>query len=596
MAKKDRAKEIDKLKNKAIENAIRNGCKDSKNTIHIASIDEIPLAYIPGEQSKFIIKAIGDLDESIHLQNAKEWKPNETLLNQFKNDDNDSYQFDWNNINEAENKQDDNNNHDNHSASTIAKTQGNTNYDKMDETKEEKDKEKEKDVDNGGDTRQLSENGDVWTLSVQDIEYLSIGCGVLGTGGGGSPYCHKIRLIDLINKGVKINIINPDTKNTNLIDDDTNVLTSVFMGAPAMLCEKIYNDKQITGVVYQMVNWLKEKEKDKFSNKIALLSGEIGGMNGLTPLLCAGMINQTKLNSGNKKIINVIDGDFMGRAFPELQMTIPSIYGKSLIPITLEDDTGRSYILTECKDNKDAENKMRLKCVEYGMAASISLLPLKGKEILQSGLNQRVCIKYAYKLAWDIGKIISQAKLKHENPLIHVTKFIKGSKIAFHGKIIDVQRQNNAGFNTGVAVIKNLDDSKSSNNNGDNNFIKSDIISIELQNENLVIREGNGNDKKGKIIVSVPDLIVLFDNEFNSIATENLRYGLHCYVMVLPAHELLKTKEALKVVGPKAFGYDIDYKPFGVTVQNESQSQSRDSFTVSAVNKIQNLINKINIH
>ncbi len=40
-----------------------------------------------------------------------------------------------------------------------------------------------------------------------------------------------------------------------------------------------------------------------------------------------------------------------------------------------------------------------------------------------------------------------------------------------------------------------------------------------------------------------------------AVATEELRYGLRLAVLLLPAHPLLKTPEALRVVGPQAFGY-----------------------------------------
>lgn len=46
------------------------------------------------------------------------------------------------------------------------------------------------------------------------------------------------------------------------------------------------------------------------------------------------------------------------------------------------------------------------------------------------------------------------------------------------------------------------------------------------------------------------------------IQTEEMRYGLRLSVVALPAHPLLRSAEALKVVGPAAFGYsDVDYKP-----------------------------------
>ena len=50
--------------------------------------------------------------------------------------------------------------------------------------------------------------------------------------------------------------------------------------------------------------------------------------------------------------------------------------------------------------------------------------------------------------------------------------------------------------------------------------------------------------------------------------TEDLRFGLRVTVVTLPAHPLLRTPEAMQVVGPAAFGYkdiafhsQLVYKP-----------------------------------
>ena len=43
------------------------------------------------------------------------------------------------------------------------------------------------------------------------------------------------------------------------------------------------------------------------------------------------------------------------------------------------------------------------------------------------------------------------------------------------------------------------------------------------------------------------------------VTTEQVRYGLRVSVVILPANPLLKTPQALKVVGPRAFGFDVDY-------------------------------------
>jgi hypothetical protein len=46
------------------------------------------------------------------------------------------------------------------------------------------------------------------------------------------------------------------------------------------------------------------------------------------------------------------------------------------------------------------------------------------------------------------------------------------------------------------------------------------------------------------------------------ISTEGLRYGLRVAILALPAHPMLKTSEALSMVGPAAFGYTCSYEPF----------------------------------
>ena len=44
------------------------------------------------------------------------------------------------------------------------------------------------------------------------------------------------------------------------------------------------------------------------------------------------------------------------------------------------------------------------------------------------------------------------------------------------------------------------------------------------------------------------------------VTTEQIRYGLRVGVVVLPANPKLKEPQALEVVGPRAFNFDIDYR------------------------------------
>lgn len=48
-----------------------------------------------------------------------------------------------------------------------------------------------------------------WFISELDLEFISCGCYILGTGGGGSPYPHFIRLREMMRKGAVVRVMDP---------------------------------------------------------------------------------------------------------------------------------------------------------------------------------------------------------------------------------------------------------------------------------------------------------------------------------------------------------------------------------------------------
>ena len=60
-----------------------------------------------------------------------------------------------------------------------------------------------------------------------------------------------------------------------------------------------------------------------------------------------------------------------------------------------------------------------------------------------------------------------------------------------------------------------------------------------------------------------PDLICVVDSvSGDGIGTEALRYGQRVDVLALPAPEIFLTPRGLELVGPRAFGFDFDYRSF----------------------------------
>ncbi|MET0486502.1 MAG: DUF917 domain-containing protein, partial [Candidatus Rokuibacteriota bacterium] len=60
--------------------------------------------------------------------------------------------------------------------------------------------------------------------------------------------------------------------------------------------------------------------------------------------------------------------------------------------------------------------------------------------------------------------------------------------------------------------------------------------------------------------VTTPDLICVLDTvSGDAIGTETLRYGQRATVIALPAPPILLTPKGLTHVGPRAFGYDLEF-------------------------------------
>ena len=86
-------------------------------------------------------------------------------------------------------------------------------------------------------------------------------------------------------------------------------------------------------------------------------------------------------------------------------------------------------------------------------------------------------------------------------------------------------------------------------------------IQLFYQNDYLLAKKGS------EVLASTPDLLVLLDeNTGTPLTSEMLRYGLQVALIVLPAPEIWQTTEGLKLVGPKVFGYEIDYQPICQTI------------------------------
>src|SRR5947208_2320237 len=128
-------------------------------------------------------------------------------------------------------------------------------------------------------------------ITRDDIECLTVGAWILGTGGGGSPYLGLLNMRWLYGEGHRVELMSP----FDLADDDRVAVVS-NMGAPLVGQERLADSRNIARAV--------EMQQDYSGVKFrAVMSLEIGGGNGIQPLMAAAHLG-----------LPVVDADLMGRA------------------------------------------------------------------------------------------------------------------------------------------------------------------------------------------------------------------------------------------------------------------------------------------
>ena len=348
-----------------------------------------------------------------------------------------------------------------------------------------------------------------------DLDAIEIGAAILGTGGGGNPYIGKLRCRQELRKGRKIPVIPLDE-----LPDDALVVSLGGIGAPVVGVEKIEEGEECLRALYAL-------EKELGVKVDALISAEIGGANSMEPMLTAAQAG-----------LPVVDGDGMGRAFPEMQMCTWSIYGHREAPGAMADEKGNIVVIRDTPNDLWLERIARHVVVAMGAAAGLATQPMRGDFV------KRAAIPNTITQALNLGRSVLDAQVRNADPIQTVVAQENG-KLLMTAKIIDLERHLKGGFAVGHMALEGFGD------------FAGDLGRIDLQNEFLVFRR---NDS---VEVCVPDLIVVLDSDTGlPITTEMLRYGQRIAVLGLPAHSLLRSPEALDVVGPKAFGYaDISFVP-----------------------------------
>lgn len=350
------------------------------------------------------------------------------------------------------------------------------------------------------------------TLKVQDVEALARGLAFLGSGGGGDVTYAGLLVQGELERYGPLELVS-----LAQVPPDALVLPLAFMGAPSVGSEKLEGIDSLLACVARA-------RADAGGRTVFLSVAEIGGANGMAPLMVAGRLG-----------LQVVDADMVGRAFPELQMASTTLLGPRQARSLFAAETGDALSL-DTADASQLERVGRALTLCYGGSLAVVPRVLSGQqakdELLAGGLARALAIGRA--------KGLQALALASEGMCL------------LRARVSWVERNVAGGFVRGTVHLVRPEGP----------------AEIVVQNEFLALRCG------GELQIASPDLLTLVDVDSGCVLTsDEVVTGSEVDVWTAPAPPLWYTPEGLRLVDAQAMGLGDDLRPVGRAATIEEKTR-----------------------
>jgi hypothetical protein len=369
---------------------------------------------------------------------------------------------------------------------------------------------------------------DLVLKSREDVEDLVLGCTFYGTGGGGNPKLGLHLLLDGLARLGEIRISDPSD-----IRDDAWVCTPYLMGSIAPRTDKALADMARLGLTKRMgmadhIALLALMELQSYAGVEveAFVPIELGGANTPVPIDLA-------LSLGKK----VVNGDYAGRAIPEIVQTTTYLADKPTHPTTYVDEWGNVSIIKTAVNYFLAEALGKtISLAAHGHLAGAGFL-MRAEEM------KEVLIPNTLSETLLAGRAIRRAAASKQDPAEAVAEAANGW-VLFRGKVSKKQWEDREGYMWGINTIEGQDQ------------FQGHTFKIFFKNENHITWLDD------KPHVTSPDIIeVMHRDSGEPITNTDIKEGDIVSVLGLRGRDPFRTPKGLEVLGPKHFGYEISYVP-----------------------------------
>ncbi len=361
----------------------------------------------------------------------------------------------------------------------------------------------------------------------QECEDFVRGSCFFGVGGGGDPAAGMQMLTEDLSAGTSLTWID-----IGELADEAMTCCAWGMGSIAPRdpeeTRKEMGRFGVSGPVHARNLSVAVEELQRFAGvKIeAIIPLEPGGRNTPNPL-----------SSGARLGIPIVDGDYAGRAIPEIVQITPCIAGHMPWPSTSVDPFGDAVIIRKAATAAMSERiGKQLAVAAFGTVGMAGfLMPAKeARELVIPGTASR---------SLRVGLAIREAREAGGDPVAAAAE-ASGAHLLFKGVVSERDWEDRDGYMFGTNVISGQEAS----------FGRQ--MKIWFKNENHVTWIDDTP------YVTSPDLVAVLDSKTGEPRTNTvIEKGMTVGVLGIPAPAALRSAAALRVLAPGWFGFDIPYRP-----------------------------------
>jgi len=360
----------------------------------------------------------------------------------------------------------------------------------------------------------------------QEIHDFVRGCTFMGTGGGGDPKVGIAWLEAARADGFKITWVPSDD-----IADDTWTACPFLMGSIAPLTDEARCKMHRLGLTREPYRSIQAEsirllEKHMDVRVGAIVAIELGGSN--TPGAVA---------AASRLGIPIVDGDYTGRAIPEIPQTTPYLHDLPLWPISSVDKYGNLCVIQESVGYEMAERMGKfLAASSFGLAGQAGFL-------FRAGDMKKAVISGTLSNCLRIGRLIRESREAGLDPVQELVTHLSGW-LLFEGQISKKDWEDKEGYYWGTHTIT-----------GQRGFEGSELR-IWFKNENHI------SWLDGDPFVTSPDMINVINRRTGEpYANSQIEEGEEVAVIGLRAVEQFRSPKGIDILGPRHFDFDIDFTP-----------------------------------